>query len=59
VILPLTYFPLMAISRDPDVMGVHVNGPVANTLGWAYFVLITVAAILAIPLLVLTHGGQG
>jgi manganese transport protein len=59
VILPLTYFPLMAISRDADVMGVHVNGPIANTLGWAYFVLITMAAIAAIPLLVLTHGGQG
>jgi Mn2+/Fe2+ NRAMP family transporter len=59
VILPLTYFPLMAISRDPDVMGVHVNGAIANTLGWAYFVLITIAAIAAIPLLVLTHGGQG
>jgi Mn2+/Fe2+ NRAMP family transporter len=59
VILPLTYFPLMAISRDPDVMGVHVNGPVANTLGWVYFVLISIAAVAAIPLLVLTHGGQG
>jgi manganese transport protein len=59
VILPLTYFPMMAISRDPDVMGVHVNGPIANTLGWAYFVLITIAALAAIPLLVLTHGGQG
>jgi len=59
VILPLTYFPLMAISRDPDVMGVHVNGPVANTLGWLYFVLISIAAVAAIPLLVLTHGGQG
>jgi manganese transport protein len=59
VILPLTYFPMMAISRDPDVMGVHVNGPIANTLGWLYFVLITIAAVAAIPLLVLTHGGQG
>jgi manganese transport protein len=59
VILPLTYFPLMAISRDPDVMGVHVNGRLANTMGWLYFVLITIAAVAAIPLLVLTHGGQG
>jgi Mn2+/Fe2+ NRAMP family transporter len=59
VILPLTYFPMMAISRDPDVMGVHVNGPIANTLGWLYFVVITIAAVAAIPLLVLTHGGQG
>jgi Mn2+/Fe2+ NRAMP family transporter len=59
VILPLTYFPLMAISRDADVMGVHVNGVIANTLGWLYFVLICIAAVAAIPLLVLTHGGQG
>jgi Mn2+/Fe2+ NRAMP family transporter len=58
VILPLTYFPVMAISRDPDVMGAYVNGPVANTLGWMYFVLITMAALAAIPLLVLTHGGN-
>jgi Mn2+/Fe2+ NRAMP family transporter len=59
VILPLTYFPLMAISRDREVMGDHVNGVVANTLGWFYFVLICIAAAAAIPLLVLTHGGEG
>ena len=59
VILPLTYFPLMALSRDRDVMGVHVNGVIANTLGWFYFVVICIAAAAAIPLLVLTHGGEG
>lgn len=59
VILPLSYFPMMAISRDPDIMGAYVNGALANTLGWAYFVLISIAALAAIPLLVLTHGGQG
>jgi Mn2+/Fe2+ NRAMP family transporter len=59
VILPLTYFPVMAISRDADVMGAYVNGPITNTLGWIYFVLITIAALAAIPLLILTHGGNG
>ena len=59
VILPLTYFPMMVISRDRDIMGAYVNGPIANILGWAYFVLISIAALAAIPLLVLTHGGQG
>jgi Mn2+/Fe2+ NRAMP family transporter len=59
VILPLTYFPLMVISRDSDVMGVYVNGPIVNALGWGYFVLISIAAASAIPLLVLTHGGEG
>lgn len=59
VILPLSYFPMMAIARDPDIMGAYVNGPLANVLGWGYFVLISIAAVAAIPLLVLTHGGQG
>ncbi|NUS38143.1 MAG: divalent metal cation transporter [Lysobacter sp.] len=59
VILPLSYFPMMAISRDRDIMGAHVNGALVNVLGWGYFVLISVAAVAAIPLLVLTHGGEG
>ena len=59
VILPLTYFPLMAISRDRDVMAFHVNGWLANSLGWFYFVLISIAAVAAIPLLIATPGGEG
>jgi Mn2+/Fe2+ NRAMP family transporter len=49
----------MAISRDRAVMGAYVNGPLSSSLGWFYFVLISVAAVAAIPLLVLTHGGEG
>ncbi|HWI23308.1 MAG TPA: divalent metal cation transporter, partial [Lysobacter sp.] len=59
VVLPLTYFPLMALSRDREVMGAYANGPIANAFGWFFFVLITIAAVAAIPLLVLTHGGEG
>jgi len=59
VILPLTYFPLMVVSSDPKVMGVYANGRVARTLGWFYFVLVCIAAVSAVPLLVLTHGGEG
>jgi len=59
VILPLTYFPLMAISRDSAVMGVYKNGWLSNTLGWFFFVVTSIAAVAAIPLLVLTHGGEG
>ena len=59
VILPLTYLPLMLVAGDKRVMGQHVNGPLAATLGWGYFVIITLAAIAAIPLMILTHGGEG
>jgi hypothetical protein len=39
-------------------MGAHANGWFANTLGWFYLVLLTVAAIAALPLLIITHGGK-
>ncbi|HET6802286.1 MAG TPA: divalent metal cation transporter [Casimicrobiaceae bacterium] len=59
VILPLTYLPLLVVSSDERLMGKHVNGPLAKTLGWIYMGITTIAALAAIPLLVLTHGGQG
>jgi hypothetical protein len=36
-----------------------VNGKLANVLGVVYFVLILVLAVAAIPLMLITHGGQG
>jgi hypothetical protein len=40
-------------------MGPHANGRLANALGVAYFVVILLIAIAAIPLMLLTNGGQG
>jgi manganese transport protein len=59
VILPLNYFPMLLVAGDERVMGRHKNGRTASILGWLYLALTTVAALGAIPLLVLTHGGQG
>jgi len=59
VILPLTYFPVLMVARDRRIMGRHANGALANTLGWFFLALISLAAVAAIPLLVLTHGGKG
>ena len=59
VILPFTYFPVLMVARDRRIMGAHANGWFADALGWFYLVLLTVAAIAALPLLVITHGGKG
>ena len=59
VILPLTYYPMLSTAADKKLMGRHVNGLLAKTLGWFYFVLITLAALAAVPLLILSHGGKG
>jgi Mn2+/Fe2+ NRAMP family transporter len=57
VALPLTYFPILVVANDPDYMGTHVNGRLANALGTFYLVVIGVAALAAIPLLVVTRMG--
>jgi manganese transport protein len=59
VILPLTYLPLLLVANDERLMGRHVNGVLARALGWFYLGVVTIAALAAIPLLVLTNGGQG
>jgi Mn2+/Fe2+ NRAMP family transporter len=58
VILPLTYLPTLLAARDRDIMGRYANGPLANVLGSVFLLVITLAAIAAIPLLILTHGGK-
>jgi manganese transport protein len=58
VILPLTFLPILLASSDKDYMGPFANGWLAKTLGWFYLVIITLAAIAAIPLLIYTHGGK-
>jgi Mn2+/Fe2+ NRAMP family transporter len=56
-VLPLTYLPILLVGNDRQVMGEHVNGPVARVLGWSYFALICVLAIAAPVLFVVTNGG--
>jgi manganese transport protein len=58
VVMPLTYYPILQTAADPNIMGKHANSRVVSVLGMIFLVLITVAAIAAIPLMILTHGGQ-
>jgi Mn2+/Fe2+ NRAMP family transporter len=58
VALPLTYFPILVVANDPDYMGEHVNGRLANGLGMLYLVIIGVAALAAIPLMIWTRMGS-
>lgn len=59
VVLPLSYFPLLVVANDRRVMREYANGPLARWLGGFYLALVTLAALAAIPLMILTHGGQG
>lgn len=58
LIMPLTYYPILRIASDKNVMGKHVNTKVDTIIGSVFLGLITLAAIAAIPLMILTHSGQ-
>jgi manganese transport protein len=58
VVLPFTYLPLMLLAGDKSYMGEYANKWLANGLGWFYFAAVCAAAIAAIPLYLLTSGGQ-
>jgi Mn2+/Fe2+ NRAMP family transporter len=59
LVLPLTYLPLLLLAGDKKYMREHANGPLAKTLGWLYFAVITAAAVAALPLFIITSGGNG
>ena len=59
VALPLTYVPILLVANDTAYMGRYVNGRLANAFGLIYLVVIMVVAVTAIPLMIITHQGQG
>jgi len=58
VVMPLTYYPILRTATDRNIMGKHVNSKVVSFLGMIFLALITAAAAAAIPVMILTHGGQ-
>ena len=59
VALPLTYLPILLVANDRAYMGTRANGRLANVFGVIYLVILLAVAASAIPLLVITDGGQG
>jgi manganese transport protein len=59
VALPMTYLPILMVAGDRSFMGEHANGRISTLLGWTYFGVIVVLAIVAVPLLLATNGGGG
>jgi Mn2+/Fe2+ NRAMP family transporter len=58
VVLPFTYYPVLRLADDREAMGRHVNSRSVRVLGWIYLGLITLAAVAALPLMVVTHMGS-
>jgi Mn2+/Fe2+ NRAMP family transporter len=58
VALPLTLLPLLLVAGDPRyARPPTTNGPLVSALGWLGFGILTLVALLGVPLYILTGGG--
>ncbi|MFC4376144.1 NRAMP family divalent metal transporter [Nocardia halotolerans] len=55
--LPLTYLPVLVVANDRRYLGEHINGRLANTVGLAGLFVVLLAAVSAIPLMIMTGMG--
>lgn len=58
IALPLTYLPILIVANDSQYMGDATNGRVTNMISSVYLVIILAASLAAIPLMIVTGGGQ-
>lgn len=58
VVLPLTYLPVMLLANDRHYLGEYANKCLAKVLGWFFFAVSVAAAVAAVPLYLITSGGQ-
>ena len=54
--LPLTFYPMLIVANDPLYLGDSTNKALSNTLGWLYFAMLTLAGIVALPIVIVTGG---
>ena len=56
-LLPFLFLPVLLVGNDRAVMGDLANGRLSNAIGVVTLVVVSVVALLAFPLLILTKGG--
>jgi hypothetical protein len=55
--LPLTYFPVLVVANDPKYLGTKTNSKLTNLVAMLALVVVTLAAVAALPLMIATKAG--
>jgi manganese transport protein len=55
--LPFTFLPMLLVANDRTYMGDHRNGAFGNIVGVFFLAVLTIGAVAALPLVVITGGG--
>jgi Mn2+/Fe2+ NRAMP family transporter len=56
--LPFTYYVIFQTASDKKLMGKYKSGIVNQSLSWVYFILVSIIALAAVPLMILTNMGK-
>jgi manganese transport protein len=56
-IMPFTYYPILRVAADKNIMAKHVNGRFDTVIGALFLILIVIAAVAAIPLMIVINAG--
>ncbi|GAA3100212.1 Mn2+/Fe2+ NRAMP family transporter [Kribbella aluminosa] len=56
--MPLSFYPIVRVSQDREVMGEHASGIVARPMAWLSYAVICVVAIAGPILMLVTHNGE-
>lgn len=58
IAMPLSFYPIVRISQDREVMGDHASGPIAKPMAWLSYAVICVVAVAGPILMLVTHTGE-
>lgn len=58
LVMPMTFWPVFNVAQDKRAMGQYTNKWLAKGLGWAFFILICIIALAAVPLMIISNRGQ-
>ncbi|HEY3561159.1 MAG TPA: divalent metal cation transporter [Kribbella sp.] len=57
VAMPLSFYPIVRVSQDREVMGEHASGIVARPMAWLSFAVVCTVAVAGPILMLVTHLG--
>jgi Mn2+/Fe2+ NRAMP family transporter len=56
--MPLSFWPIVRVSHDKQIMGQYASGAVARPMAWISYAVICVVAVAGPILMLLTHTGE-
>jgi Mn2+/Fe2+ NRAMP family transporter len=58
IAMPLSFYPIVRVSQDRQVMGEHASGIIARPMAWLSYTVVCIVAVAGPILMLITHTGE-